>query len=170
MPVGEETVIQVSKCPTCGTLSTNPRGEACPLCTMGLRFRHDRCRLVPAGVLFGALDVGAIAADEGDALLRECADALDLLEGKGSQVTRGRAFDLGSTRAKLWLGEGAGREFEGGWPAFCWGTWMFLWERKNEYFRIWGPIRFKYRRLRGLWEKAFGKCPFPWKDGPEGLR
>lgn len=81
-------------------------------------------------------------------------------------MSKGRVYDLGRSLPTP-IGAVPTENFRSGWPAFCWATWNYLWERKNEYFHVWGPFRFKYRRLRGFWEKGFGKCPFSWKDGPE---
>lgn len=90
-------------------------------------------------------------------------------------VNRGEAFAVGARaiRGDKFLsreipeaGETVRRDYNNAYPWFQKGAWIWLWERKNKVaWTFWG-FRFKYRRVRALWEKAFGPCPFSWKLGP----
>jgi len=52
------------------------------------------------------------------------------------------------------------------WPLFKWSFFAWFWQHRNDGVKVWGPIRFKFRRVRGLVERALGPCPFDWKKGP----
>lgn len=61
-----------------------------------------------------------------------------------------------------------------GWPAFTEAAWIFLWVRRGKDLfsvTLFGITLFRKRwaDLRGVWEDAFGPCPFPWEEGPGEL-
>lgn len=69
-------MIPVTACTHCQTLSLNPVGVFCA---------RAECRGVHRpvkGLLFEPLDIGALLAGEGDAIIQECARALELLSEK----------------------------------------------------------------------------------------
>ena len=85
----------------------------------------------------------------------------------GTGITQRAIFDAGDAPHQIAKMRLENDRFKYSWQLVCLSAWRWLFEHKHDRIRVWGPVSFKYRRFRAIWERAFGTCPFSWKDGPD---